>query len=68
MRRLMLFLSHHDASSGPAVAVAAGIAARRAPDTIVVAPAADHVVRDRVGLFDIVKRREKLQPKAISSP
>ncbi|NDB67965.1 MAG: mannose-1-phosphate guanylyltransferase/mannose-6-phosphate isomerase [Methylocystaceae bacterium] len=42
--------------SGPAVAVAAGIAARRAPDTIVVVLAADHVVRDRVGLVELCKK------------
>ena len=42
--------------SGPAVAVAAGIAARRAPDTIVVVLAADHVVRDRVGRVDLCKK------------
>ncbi|KAF0209661.1 MAG: mannose-1-phosphate guanylyltransferase / mannose-6-phosphate [Methylocystaceae bacterium] len=42
--------------SGPAVAVAAGLAARRAPDTIVVVLAADHVVRDTQGLVDLCKR------------
>ncbi|HYA81271.1 MAG TPA: mannose-1-phosphate guanylyltransferase/mannose-6-phosphate isomerase [Methylocystis sp.] len=42
--------------SGPAVAVAAGLAARRSPHTIVVVLAADHVVRDRAGLVDLCKR------------
>jgi mannose-1-phosphate guanylyltransferase/mannose-6-phosphate isomerase len=42
--------------SGPAVAVAAGIAARRSPDTIVVVFAADHVVQDRQGLVNLCKR------------
>lgn len=42
--------------SGPAVAVAAGLAARRAPDTVVVVLAADHVVRDRPGLVELCKK------------
>ncbi|MBL1255369.1 mannose-1-phosphate guanylyltransferase/mannose-6-phosphate isomerase [Methylocystis sp. Sn-Cys] len=42
--------------SGPAVAVAAGLAARRAPETIVVVLAADHVVRDRAGLVALCKK------------
>jgi mannose-1-phosphate guanylyltransferase/mannose-6-phosphate isomerase len=42
--------------SGPAVAVAAGLAARRAPETIVVMLAADHVVRDQAGLVDLCKK------------
>ena len=42
--------------SGPAVAVAAGLAARRSPQTIVVVLAADHVVRDRAGLVDLCKK------------
>jgi mannose-1-phosphate guanylyltransferase / mannose-6-phosphate isomerase len=42
--------------SGPAVAVAAGLAARRAPDTVVVVLAADHVVRDRAGLVELCKK------------
>jgi mannose-1-phosphate guanylyltransferase / mannose-6-phosphate isomerase len=42
--------------SGPAVAVAAGLAARRSPDTIVVVLAADHVVRDQAGLVDLCKK------------
>jgi len=36
--------------SGPAVALASALAARRAPDTIVAVFAADHVVRDPAGL------------------
>lgn len=42
--------------SGPAVAVAAILAARRAPDTVVVVLAADHVVRDRAGLVALCKK------------
>jgi len=42
--------------SGPAVAVAAGLAARRAPDTVVVVLAADHIVRDQRGLVDLCKK------------
>jgi len=42
--------------SGPAVAVAAGLAARRAPDTVVVVLAADHVVRNRSGLVELCKK------------
>ncbi|WP_363350360.1 mannose-1-phosphate guanylyltransferase/mannose-6-phosphate isomerase [Methylocystis echinoides] len=42
--------------SGPAVAVAAGLAARRAPETVVVVLAADHVVRDRAGLAELCKK------------
>ena len=42
--------------SGPAVAVAAGLAARRSPETIVVVLAADHVVRDQPGLVDLCKK------------
>ena len=42
--------------SGPAVAVAAGLAARRSPETVVVVLAADHVVRDRAGLVDLCKK------------
>jgi mannose-1-phosphate guanylyltransferase/mannose-6-phosphate isomerase len=42
--------------SGPAVAVAAGLAARRAPETVVVVLAADHVVRDRAGLVELCKK------------
>jgi len=42
--------------SGPAVAIAAALAARRSPQTIVVVLAADHVVRDRVGLATLCKK------------
>ena len=42
--------------SGPAVAVAAGLAARRSPGTVVVVLAADHVVRDQPGLVDLCKK------------
>ena len=45
--------------SGPAVAVAAALAARRAPDTVVAVFAADHVVRDPTGLVALCdKARE----------
>jgi mannose-1-phosphate guanylyltransferase/mannose-6-phosphate isomerase len=42
--------------SAAAVAVAAGLAARRSPDTIVVVLAADHVVRDPAGLVELCKK------------
>jgi len=42
--------------SGPAVAVAAALAARRAPDTVVVILASDHVVRDPAGLVALCKK------------
>ncbi|WP_159727811.1 mannose-1-phosphate guanylyltransferase/mannose-6-phosphate isomerase [Methylosinus sp. Ce-a6] len=42
--------------SAAAVAVAAGLAARRSPGTIVVVLAADHVVRDRQGLVELCKK------------
>jgi mannose-1-phosphate guanylyltransferase/mannose-6-phosphate isomerase len=42
--------------SGPAVAVAANLAARRAQETVVVVLAADHVVRDQPGLADLCKK------------
>src|SRR5437763_1306405 len=42
--------------SGPAVAVAAEIAAAQGPDTIVVMLAADHVVQDRAGLIALCKQ------------
>ena len=41
--------------SGPAVAVAAEIAARRSPDTVVIVFAADHVVQNRPKLVDICR-------------
>jgi mannose-1-phosphate guanylyltransferase / mannose-6-phosphate isomerase len=42
--------------SGPAVAVAAELAAQSGPDTIVAVLAADHVVRDRQGFVDLCKK------------
>ncbi|WP_157096312.1 sugar phosphate nucleotidyltransferase, partial [Methylosinus sp. R-45379] len=42
--------------SAAAVAVAAGVAARRSPQTIVVVLAADHVVRDPKGLVALCKK------------
>ena len=50
--------------SGPAVAVAAELAAQSGPDTIVAVLAADHVVRDGEGF--VAKRRPKRRRKAIS--
>ncbi len=41
--------------SGPAVAVAAELAARMAPDTVVAVLAADHVVRDRQGFVALCR-------------
>ncbi len=41
--------------SGPAVAVAAELAARMGPDTIVAVLAADHVVQDRAGFVALCK-------------
>ena len=49
--------------SGPAVAVAADIAARRSPDTVVIVFAADHVVRDRPKLVDICKHAAEVAAK-----
>jgi mannose-1-phosphate guanylyltransferase/mannose-6-phosphate isomerase len=45
--------------SAAAVAVAAGLAARRSPETIVVVLAADHVVRDPAGLIALCKKAAK---------
>ena len=42
--------------SGPAVAVASILASRRAPDTVIVMLAADHVVRDPAGLVELCKK------------
>ena len=42
--------------SGPAVAVAAELAAQSGSDTIVAVLAADHIVRDRLGFVDLCKR------------
>ena len=42
--------------SGPAVAVAAELAAQSGPDTIVAVLAADHVVRDREGFVALCKK------------
>ena len=48
-RTAQIVLEPEGRDSGPAVAVAAELAARMAPDTIVAVLAADHVVRDRAG-------------------
>jgi mannose-1-phosphate guanylyltransferase/mannose-6-phosphate isomerase len=42
--------------SGPAVAVATVLATRRAPDTVIVMLAADHVVRNPAGLVELCKK------------
>lgn len=42
--------------SGPAVAVAAALAARRSPHAVVAVLAADHVVRDSAGLVELCKK------------
>ena len=52
--------------SGPAVAVAAGIAAAQGPDTIVVMLAADHVVQDRAGLVALCKQAAEAGPMVTS--
>ncbi len=49
--------------SGPAVAVAAEIAARRSPDTVVIVFAADHVVQDRPKLVEICKQAAEAAAK-----
>ena len=49
--------------SGPAVSVAAGLAARRAPDTVVVVLAADHVVRDREAFLALCKKAAEAAAK-----
>ena len=57
MKRLaQIFLEPESRDSGPAVAVAAEIAARAAPDTVVALLAADHVVRNKEGFVDLCRR------------
>ena len=54
MKRLAhIVLEPEGRDSGPAVAVAAAVAARMAPDTIVAVLAADHVVRDKAGFVTL---------------
>ena len=48
-RKAHIVLEPAGRDSGPAVAVAAELAAKMAPDTVVAVLAADHVVRDRAG-------------------
>ena len=56
MKRLAhIVLEPEGRDSGPAVAVAAAVAARMAPDTIVAVLAADHVVRDKVGFVALCR-------------
>ena len=57
MKRLAhIVLEPESRDSGPAVAVAAEIAARQSPDTVVALLAADHVVQDRDGFVDLCRR------------
>jgi mannose-1-phosphate guanylyltransferase / mannose-6-phosphate isomerase len=49
--------------SGPAVAVAAEIASRRSPDTVVIVFAADHVVQNRPKLVEICKQAAEAAAK-----
>ena len=56
MKRLAhIVLEPEGRDSGPAVAVAAAVAARMAPDTIVAVLAADHVVRDKAGFVALCR-------------
>jgi len=52
--------------SGPAVAVAAELAARIDPETIVAVLAADHVIRDRAG-FSPFAKKQRSPPRPGSS-
>ncbi len=54
-RNAQIVLEPEARDSGPAVAVAAELAARVAPDTIVAILAADHVVRDREGFVALCR-------------
>ena len=57
MRRTAhIVLEPESRDSGPAVAVAAALAARQSPDTVVAVLAADHVVRDRAGFVALCRR------------
>ncbi len=57
MRRLAhIVLEPESRDSGPAVAVAAAIAARIAPDTVVAVLAADHVVQNRPGFVALCRQ------------
>ena len=54
-RLAQIVLEPEARDSGPAVAVAAELAALRAPDTIVAVLAADHVVRDKEGFIALCR-------------
>ena len=57
MKRLArIVLEPESRDSGPAVAVAAEIAARMAPNTVVAVLAADHVVKDKAGFVALCKK------------
>ena len=57
MNRLAhIVLEPEGRDSGPAVAIAAELAARMAPDTVVAVLAADHVVRDRAGFVALCRQ------------
>ena len=53
--------------SGPAVAVAAEIAFRRAPDTVVAMLAADHSIVDRDGFVELCQRAAQTSRQAGAS-
>ncbi len=52
-RHATIILEPEGRDSGPAVAVAAEIAARQSPDTVVAVLAADHVVQDKAGFIKL---------------
>ena len=54
-RTAHIVLEPQGRDSGPAVAVAAELALRMAPDTIVAVLAADHVVRDKAGFVKLCR-------------
>ena len=57
MKRLaQIVLEPESRDSGPAVAVAAEIAARAAPDTVVAVLAADHVIRNKAGFVALCRQ------------
>jgi mannose-1-phosphate guanylyltransferase/mannose-6-phosphate isomerase len=54
-RTAQIVLEPQGRDSGPAVAVAAALAGRLAPDTIVAVLAADHVIQDRAGFIALCR-------------
>jgi mannose-1-phosphate guanylyltransferase/mannose-6-phosphate isomerase len=55
-RKARIVLEPVRRDSGPAIAVAAELAAAIAPDTVVAVLAADHIVRDKAGFIDLCKQ------------